>query len=89
MHPNSPPGEGKLFVVPRATLPSPPRREKRRHPFSFAGDTLLLLAVIFLAVLGVAGCLAADGNWAPAKDFLLIFLPPLSALMGAAVHSRS
>lgn len=88
MHTNSPPGEGQLFVVPRATLPSPPHREKRRRPLSFVGDTLLLLTVIFLAVLGVAGCFAANGSWDTGKDFLLIFLPPVSAVIGAAVRPR-
>lgn len=89
MHTNSPPGERKLFVVPRATLPPPPHHEKRRRPPSFAGDTLLVLAVIFLAILGVAGCFAAEGSWDTGKDFLLIFLPPISAVMGAAVRPRS
>lgn len=89
MHSNSPPGDRKLFVVPRTALPSPSDLRKRRRPVSFRDDTLLLLAVIFLAILGVASCFGANGSWDKAKDLLLIFLPPVAALMGAAVRTRS
>lgn len=37
-----------------------------------------------LLVVGLAGYLCLYGDWEKGKDFALIFLPPITALMGAA-----
>lgn len=86
MNKHSLPGEGKLFLVPRTPISSAHHPEKVLRPaqYGLANKILLPLALIFLMVVGFAGYLCLYGNWERAKDFLCIFLPPITALMGAA-----
>lgn len=89
MNTTRPPGDGKLFVVPRKPTPvQQPPEVKERRP-QLPGNPLIPLAVIFVATLAFADYASLYGNWERAKDLLLIFLPPIAALMGAAVRSRS
>jgi len=83
------PGDGKLFVVPRQPTSLQQSPEDKKELPHLPGNPLILLAVIFVATLAFAGYAALYGSWGRAKDLLLIFLPPLTALMGAAVRSRS
>ena len=84
MDTNSPRGERKLFLVPRTPAPSPPSQKPRPRRPDLAGHALIALAAMFVAVVAFAGYACLYGNRERAKDFLLIFLPPLTALMGAA-----
>ena len=88
MNKNSP-NERRLFLVPRAPLPPRPAAKPRPRLADVASHALTPLTLLFLAVLLVAGYLCLFGNWDRTKDFLTIFLPPISALLGAALRSRS
>lgn len=62
-----------------------PNCEQPRHRLpKLTNNALIPLAVIFLAFVTLAGYLCLHGNWERAKEFLCIFLPPITALMGAA-----
>lgn len=92
MNKNSLPGEGKLFVVPRTFIPSNPGPEKARVRLLRLTDMVLLsLALIFVAVTGLAAYLFLCGDRENARDFLCICLPLVAALLGAAsaAHLRS
>lgn len=80
-----PPGEGKLFLVPRAYHRSAqPREVECDRRLRFANSALVLLCVIFLAVVGIAAYLCLCCTWEKAEDFILIFLPISCLLMGVA-----
>lgn len=84
---NCSPGDGKLFVVPRS--PTPPKRpaEVQKRTLRFADQSFFPLASILVAVVAFAAYAFLFGDREQAKDLLLIFLPPLTALMGAVSAS--
>lgn len=90
MNKNALPGEGKLFLVSRTPALTPVNKSHRHLP-KLTDDPLIPLAALLLAILVFAGYACLYGNWAKARDFLCIFLPPVMALMGAAstAHFRS
>ncbi|MFP5230882.1 MAG: hypothetical protein ACLGXA_24975 [Acidobacteriota bacterium] len=83
-----PPGDGKLFVVPRVSTPAPPPPPTPRRTLRLNDHALIPLSAIFVAVVGFAGYACLYGDWPRAKDFLLVFLPAITALMGAASAGR-
>ena len=86
MNNDSPPDGSRLFLVPRSTLP-PTQQPGRPRPRQ-SDAPLIALALLFLAVVAFAGYACLFGSWERARDFLLIFLPALAALMGAACTIR-
>jgi hypothetical protein len=81
---NCPPGETKLFLVRSEPAIPQPSREIRDRLLDLLDNPLIPLALVFMGVIFMAGYLGMNGNWEGAKDFLCIFLPPISALIGAA-----
>lgn len=79
-----PPDKTKLFVVRSAPTISQLPREVRNRLLDLLDNALVPLALTFIGVIFMAGYLCMNGNWEVAKDFICIFLPPITALMGAA-----
>lgn len=80
-----PPAGGSLFLVPRPPHPSTQARAvEYDRRLRFANSTLVLPAVIFLVVIGIAAYLCLCGTRERAEDFILIFLPVTCLLLGAA-----
>ena len=87
MHNNFPPDERKPFLVPRTPAKPCPPRESFQRLLRLVDNPALPLAFIFLGVMFLAGYFCMNGNWEQAKDFLCIFLPPITALLGAVCSS--
>jgi len=78
---------GKLFLVPRTHAPKHAEISNRHLP-KLTNDALIPLALVFLAIVALAGYVCLYGDWDRARDFLCIFLPPITALMGTASTDR-
>ena len=83
------PEDGKLFVVPRTHALAKHPAQVSKPMLRLADEALITLTVIFFSVVGFAGYACLYGDWQRAKDFLLIFLPPMTALMGAVFGASS
>lgn len=84
MNNNLPPEERKLFLVARTPTASMHPHKPRHRLSDFATYVLIPLTVISVVVMAVAGYLFLYGDAGRAKDFVLIFLPPIAALLGVA-----
>jgi hypothetical protein len=84
MHKNRPPREKRLFLVRREPEPQRQPGENRDRLLNLLDNVLIPLALVFCGIAFLAGYLYMNGRSEGAREIAVIFLPPITALMGAA-----